>query len=40
VGLTAGTSTPEDVVDRVEERIRTLGRKRDLDALDAMECGR
>jgi 4-hydroxy-3-methylbut-2-enyl diphosphate reductase len=24
VGLTAGTSTPDDVVDRVESRIRTL----------------
>ena len=25
VGLTAGTSTPDDVIDRVEERIRTFG---------------
>jgi 4-hydroxy-3-methylbut-2-enyl diphosphate reductase len=24
VGLTAGTSTPDDVIDRVEARIRTL----------------
>src|SRR5258707_293433 len=40
VGLTAGTSTPDDVIDRVEERIRTLGRKRELDALNAVECGR
>ncbi len=40
VGLTAGTSTPDDVIDRVEERIRTLGRKQELDALDAVECGR
>ena len=25
VGLTAGTSTPDDVIDRVEARIRQVG---------------
>jgi 4-hydroxy-3-methylbut-2-enyl diphosphate reductase len=43
VGLTAGTSTPDDVIDRVEERIRAIGRGRGRDALDSVdrvECGR
>jgi 4-hydroxy-3-methylbut-2-enyl diphosphate reductase len=40
VGLTAGTSTPDEVIDRVEERIRTFGRRRGLDALDMAECAR
>jgi 4-hydroxy-3-methylbut-2-enyl diphosphate reductase len=40
VGITAGTSTPDDVIDRVEGRIRTFGRGRDLDALDMAECAR
>src|SRR5688500_15381706 len=33
VGITAGTSTPDDVIDRGEGRIRRLGRGRRLDAL-------
>jgi 4-hydroxy-3-methylbut-2-en-1-yl diphosphate reductase len=40
VGLTAGTSTPDDVIDRVEGRIRMFGGERGLDALDAAECAR
>ena len=40
VGITAGTSTPDDVIDRVEERIRKFGRGRRLDALDMAECAR
>jgi 4-hydroxy-3-methylbut-2-enyl diphosphate reductase len=43
VGITAGTSTPDDVIDRVEGRIRTFGRGRGLDALDIVdraECAR
>jgi 4-hydroxy-3-methylbut-2-enyl diphosphate reductase len=28
VGLTAGTSTPDEVIDRVEARIRQIGRER------------
>ena len=40
VGLTAGTSTPDDVIDRVEGRIRRFGRDRGLDALNAAECAR
>lgn len=39
VGITAGTSTPDDIIDRVEERIRTFGPERGLDALMA-ECVR
>jgi 4-hydroxy-3-methylbut-2-en-1-yl diphosphate reductase len=34
VGITAGTSTPDAVIDRVEERIRTFGRGRGLDAVE------
>jgi 4-hydroxy-3-methylbut-2-enyl diphosphate reductase len=37
VGITAGTSTPDDVIDRVEGRIRTFGRGRGLDALDMLD---
>ena len=33
VGITAGTSTPDDVIDRVEGRIRTF-------AVDELECAR
>jgi 4-hydroxy-3-methylbut-2-enyl diphosphate reductase len=40
VGLTAGTSTPDGVIDRVEGRIRTLGRGRGVDALDMAESAR
>jgi len=40
VGLTAGTSTPDDVIDRVEERIRTFGSGPGLDTLDLAECAR
>ena len=40
VGLTAGTSTPDDVIDRVEGRIRTFGHARGLDALDLAGCAR
>ena len=40
VGITAGTSTPDDVIDRVEARIRTVGRGRGLDARDTAECAR
>jgi 4-hydroxy-3-methylbut-2-enyl diphosphate reductase len=32
VGITAGTSTPDDIIDRVEARIRTFGPGRGLDA--------
>jgi 4-hydroxy-3-methylbut-2-enyl diphosphate reductase len=28
VGITAGTSTPDDVIDRVERRIRQFDRER------------
>src|SRR5712672_3019168 len=37
VGITAGTSTPDEVIDRVVGRIRTLDRGPALNALD-MEC--
>ena len=40
VGLTAGTSTPDDVIDRVERRIRTIGSAQGLDALGVAECAR
>lgn len=40
VGITAGTSTPDDVIDRVDERIRTFGANRALDASDVAECAR
>jgi 4-hydroxy-3-methylbut-2-enyl diphosphate reductase len=39
VGITAGTSTPDDIIDRVEERIRTFGPGRGVDAVMA-ECVR
>ena len=35
VGLTAGTSTPDDVVDRVESRIRTLAQENAGDPVQA-----
>jgi 4-hydroxy-3-methylbut-2-enyl diphosphate reductase len=35
VGITAGTSTPDDIIDRVEERIRTFGPGRGVDAVMA-----
>jgi 4-hydroxy-3-methylbut-2-enyl diphosphate reductase len=38
VGITAGTSTPDDVIDRVEVRIQTFDRPRGLDAHDVAEC--
>jgi 4-hydroxy-3-methylbut-2-enyl diphosphate reductase len=38
VGITAGTSTPDDVIDRVEGRIRMFGRGKRLDRLDTAEC--
>jgi 4-hydroxy-3-methylbut-2-en-1-yl diphosphate reductase len=38
VGITAGTSTPDAVIDRVEERIRTFGRGRGLGAQDIAKC--
>ena len=37
VGLTAGTSTPDDVIDRVERQIRTLGNGRNDTESDAGE---
>jgi 4-hydroxy-3-methylbut-2-en-1-yl diphosphate reductase len=42
VGITAGTSTPDEVIDCVEERIRTFGPRRGLDTLDhdQAECAR
>jgi 4-hydroxy-3-methylbut-2-enyl diphosphate reductase len=40
VGITAGTSTPDDVIDRVERRIQMFGRQRGLDAQDMAECAR
>lgn len=38
VGITAGTSTPDEVIDRVERRIRTFDRESGLDAFDVVEC--
>lgn len=35
VGITAGTSTPDDVIDHVEERIRTFSPGREVDAVMA-----
>jgi 4-hydroxy-3-methylbut-2-enyl diphosphate reductase len=35
VGITAGTSTPDDVIDRVEERIRSFGHGRETQAAQA-----
>jgi len=40
VGITAGTSTPDEVIDRVEGRIRTFSRGQGLDTLEMAECGR
>lgn len=40
VGITAGTSTPDDVIDRVEERIRTFGGTRGVETLALAECAR
>ena len=40
VGLTAGTSTPDEVIDRVERRIRTFGPGRGAHAWNMAECGR
>jgi 4-hydroxy-3-methylbut-2-enyl diphosphate reductase len=40
VGITAGTSTPDDIIDRVERRIQTYGRGRALDALEMVDCAR
>lgn len=46
VGITAGTSTPDSVIDCVEERIGTFSRAHGLDRLDGRErldkteCGR
>ena len=36
VGITAGTSTPDDVIDRIDERIRALGASRCVDAPDTV----
>ncbi|HXW07420.1 MAG TPA: 4-hydroxy-3-methylbut-2-enyl diphosphate reductase [Vicinamibacterales bacterium] len=38
VGLTAGTSTPDDVIDRVEERIRELAAGLEADEETAAAC--
>lgn len=38
VGLTAGTSTPDDVIDRVESRIRTLVVRQDAGIAGAIEA--
>jgi 4-hydroxy-3-methylbut-2-en-1-yl diphosphate reductase len=38
VGLTAGTSTPDDVVDRVESRIRTFAQGENVDVTSRMEA--
>ena len=40
VGLTAGTSTPDEVIDRVEARIRALGGAREPHSAIAGECVR
>jgi 4-hydroxy-3-methylbut-2-enyl diphosphate reductase len=40
VGITAGTSTPDEVIDRVEERIRTFACGRGLDAVELAGCAR
>jgi 4-hydroxy-3-methylbut-2-en-1-yl diphosphate reductase len=37
VGITAGTSTPDDVIDRVEARVRSFGRGQGPDAADMMD---
>src|SRR5262245_7128738 len=38
VGLTAGTSTPDAVIDAVERRVRTFGGLGERDARDQAEC--
>ncbi len=40
VGITAGTSTPDDVIDRVERCIQTFSRGGGVDALNMVECAR
>jgi len=43
VGITAGTSTPDEVIDRVEARVQTFGPGRELDTsgmFDGTECAR
>jgi 4-hydroxy-3-methylbut-2-enyl diphosphate reductase len=40
VGITAGTSTPDDVIDRVEWRIQTYGCGRRPDVSEIVECAR
>jgi 4-hydroxy-3-methylbut-2-en-1-yl diphosphate reductase len=40
VGITAGTSTPGDVIDRIERRIRTLGAAQDDPASHAAQSAR
>jgi 4-hydroxy-3-methylbut-2-enyl diphosphate reductase len=40
VGITAGTSTPDDVIDRVEGRIRTFVPARPEASSNVAECGR
>jgi len=40
VGITAGTSTPDDVIERVERRIQTFDRPGGLEAEDMAECAR
>jgi 4-hydroxy-3-methylbut-2-enyl diphosphate reductase len=37
VGITAGTSTPDEVIDRVEQRISTFGRGPALGAMNMSE---
>lgn len=40
VGITAGTSTPDDVIDRIDMRIRQFGAGRSHDRFDMAECAR
>jgi 4-hydroxy-3-methylbut-2-enyl diphosphate reductase len=39
VGITAGTSTPDHLIDGIEQRIRAFGATRDDDALGAARSG-
>jgi 4-hydroxy-3-methylbut-2-en-1-yl diphosphate reductase len=38
VGITAGTSTPDAVIDRIDQCIRTFDTRRSQPAIDAAEC--
>ena len=40
IGITAGTSTPDDVIDGVERRIRHFAAEMGQNPVDSVECGR